>query len=135
MSLFIAKVKAIQSVENLNIVKFECDGITLSMMSLELSEQVKVGTSVKLSTKPTHVAIAKNISGDLSYSNQLHVEVLHVENGELLTSLKLKFNGTIFESIITKDSSDRMALHVGDKVIALIKANELSIKEILDART
>lgn len=127
MNFFIAKVKNIQSVDNLNIVKFDCDGTTLSMMSLELSGNIKVGSSVKLSTKPTHVAIAKNFSGDVSYSNQLAVEVLHVDNGELLSSLKLKFNDTIFESIISKDSSERMALHVGDKVTAFIKANELSI--------
>jgi len=132
MNNFIAKVTNIKSVQNLNIVKFVCEDVILSMMSLELDEKIKVGTRVKLSSKPTHIAIAKNFSGDVSNSNQLHVEVIHVDNGELLTSLKLKFKDTVIESIITKDSSQRMSLHVGDKVTAFIKANELSIVEILN---
>ena len=131
MNTFNAEVKQIKSVENLNIVKFDFDGITLSMMSLELNDKIKVGTKVKLSTKPTHVAIAKKFSGEVSYSNQLHVKIIHVENGELLSSIKMQINDTVLESIITKDSSDRMNLNVGDEVTAFIKANELSIVGIL----
>ncbi|MDA7817104.1 TOBE domain-containing protein [Sulfurimonas sp.] len=127
----VALVKEIKSVDNLNIVKYDFNGTALSMMSLELSENVKVGAKVRLTTKPTYIAIAKEFSGDISYSNKLHVKILHVENGELLTSLKIQVNGTTLESIITRDSSDRMNLHVGDNVTALLKANELSIAEVL----
>ena len=42
MNKFIAKVKEIKSVDNLNIVKFDFNGITLSMMSLELSQNITV---------------------------------------------------------------------------------------------
>ncbi len=122
-----ATVKEINSVDNLNIVKFDFAGITLSMMSLELEVSIQVGSHVELSTKATHVAIAKKFTGEISYSNQLQSEIISIENGALLSSIKMKINDTILESIITKDSSDRMALHVGDKVTAFIKANELSI--------
>ena len=132
MNKFIAKVKEIQSVDNLNIVKFDFAGTTLSMMSLELANNIKVGTKVILSTKPTHVAIAKSFSGEVSYSNQLPAKILHVEDGELLSSIKIQVNNTIIESIITKDSSHRMSLHVEDDVSIFIKANELSIVEVLD---
>lgn len=132
MNTLTAQVKEIKSVDNLNIVKFDFNGSTLSMMSLELSDKVKVGTKVILGTKATHIAIAKDFTGDVSYSNQLHVKIIHVDNGELLSSVKLQTDDTILESIITKDSSQRMNLHVGDKVTAFIKANELSIMEILN---
>lgn len=132
MNLFVAKITEIKSVQNLNILKFECMGTTLSMMSLELDARIKVGTSVKLSSKPIHVAIAKEFSGSVSYSNQLPVEVISVDNGELLASIKLNFQGILFESIITRESSDRMSLHVDNKVTALIKANDLSIVDVLD---
>jgi molybdopterin-binding protein len=132
MNTIIAEVKEIKSVDNLNIVKFYFAETTLSMMSLELNENIKVGAKVKLITKPTHVAIAKDFNGEVSYSNQLNAKIIHVENGELLSSIKIQIWETILESIITKDSSQRMNLHVGDEVTAFIKANELSIMEVLD---
>lgn len=131
MNTLTAQVKEIKSVENLNIVKFDFGSTALSMMSLELSENVKVGAKVRLGTKPTHIAIAKDFSGEVSYSNQLHVKIIHVQNGELLSSIKLQADDTVLESIITRDSSDRMNLYVGDEVTAFIKANELSIIEVL----
>lgn len=133
MNTFTAEVVEINSVDNLNIVKFNSNGIMLNMMSLELNKNIKIGTKVKLSTKPTHVAIAKAFSGEVSYSNQLKAEILHVENGELLSSIKMQIENTTLESVITRSSSDRMNLHVGDEITALIKANEISILEILDA--
>jgi molybdopterin-binding protein len=132
MNKFIARVKEIKSVDNLNIVKFDFADTTLSMMSLELSDSIAIGTKVVLSTKPTHVAIAKGFSGEVSYSNQLAAKILHVEDAELLSSIKIQVNDTIIESIITKDSSQRMSLHVEDDVSIFIKANELSIVEVLD---
>jgi len=132
MNSLIAEVKQIQSVDNLNIVKFDFAGLTLSMMSLELNSNIKIGTKVKLGTKPTHIAIAKEFKGEVSYSNQLNAKILHIENGKLLSSVKLEIKNTILESIITKESSERMILHVNDEVTAFIKANELSILEVLD---
>lgn len=131
MNIITAQVKEIKSVDNLNIVKFDFNGVTLSMMSLELETAIKIGTKVKLTTKPTYIAIAKEFSGEVSYSNQLSAEIVHVENGELLSSIKLQTSDTVLESIITKDSSQRMNLHVGDRVTAFIKANELSIVELV----
>ena len=127
-----ATIKDIQNIDNLNIVKFDFYDTTLTMMSLELNDSVRVGTKAKLSIKPTHVAVAKNLSGELSYSNQLKAKVTSIENGKLLSSIKLKYFDTIIESIITSSSSKRMNLHVKDDVIVLIKASELSISEICD---
>ena len=132
MNTIVAEIKEIKNVDNLNIVKFYFAGTTLSMMSLELNENIKVGAKVKLITKPTHIAIAKKFNGEVSYSNQLDAEIIHVENGELLSSIKIQIWETTLESIITKDSSERMNLHIGDEVTAFIKANELSIVEVLD---
>lgn len=126
-----AKVSRVQSYENLNIVSFDISGVTLKMMSLELFEEVKIDTLVVLNIKATSVAIAKNISGDLSYSNKLSSKIIAIENGELLSSIELKCASFSFESIITKESSLNMNLKVGDEVTALIKANEISISEII----
>jgi len=131
MSSLIAKIIDIQSVDNLHVVKFDFFGHLLSMMSLELKNNIKIGSTVVLKTKATSIAIAKEFSGELSYSNRLNSKIIAIENGELLTSVKLQTNDAVLESIITKNSSIRMDLNVGDDVIALIKANEISIVEVI----
>ena len=132
MSSFEVKVSAIENCDSLNIVKFDFDGVVLTMMSLDLSSDIQVGTRVSLLVKPTHIAIAKDFSGDISYSNQLSCIITSIENGTLLSSIKLDFFDIPLESIITKNSSKKMDLKVGDAVSVFIKASELSIGEILD---
>jgi molybdopterin-binding protein len=127
----IALVVKIDNVDNLNIVDFKFLDQTLSMMSLDLSDNIRVGSRVELMANPSHVAIAKNFRGVLSYSNQLEAKIKSLENGKLLSSIKLSIGSSILESIITLRSSKKMNLKVGDEVTALIKASELSILRVL----
>ena len=126
-----ASVTEIQSVENLNVVTFKVNNYSLKMMSLDLSNALVVDAIVSLLFKPTTVAIAKNISGELSFSNQLNVKIISMEVGELLASLKLSFDKYTLESIITSASVKRMNLEVGESVVALIKSSDLSIGSVL----
>jgi molybdopterin-binding protein len=127
-----AKVIKIENCDSLHIVKFDFLGQTLTMMSLELDSAIKVDGKVLLQIKPSHVAIGKNISGELSYSNQLKAIIKEKENGTLLSSLRLQIGeNTVLESIITHNSSQKMDLKIGDEVTALIKASELSIAKVL----
>jgi len=126
-----ATIVDIQSCETLNVVVFEVYGDRLSMMSLELGSEIEVGVRVKLGVKPASVAIAKDFSGELSYSNQLRCKISSVENGEILSSIDLLYYDIKLESIITLSSSKRLDLKEGDEVVALIKASELSIMGIL----
>ena len=132
MSKFIATIKKIQSIDNLNIVKFDFCGLTLKMMSLDLNDDVKIGKKVKLSVKPSNISIAKNLSGEISLSNKIVATIQSLENGQLLTSVILKINDTLLESIITVDSSKRMNLQIGEVVTILIKASNLSIEEVIN---
>lgn len=132
MSKFIATIKEIQTIDNLNIVEFDFCGLTLKMMSLDLNDDVKIGKKVKLSVKPSNISIAKNLSGEISLSNKIVATIQNLENGQLLTSVILKINDTILESIITVDSSKRMNLQIGEVVTILIKASNLSIEEVMN---
>jgi len=132
VSQLIATVSDIQHCDSLHIVSFLCHGQTLTMMSLELASEVQVGTRVKLLVKPSHIAIAKGFSGEVSYANQLECTITSIDNGELLSSVHLRFADTLLESIITLNSSQRMDLDVGDSVVAFIKSSELSIGETID---
>ena len=138
MSQLIASIKNIQSVESLNIVTFVCNGESLKMMSLDLSQNVQVGKRVILGCKPTSVALAKSsihpqeFSKMLSYTNQIKVNVDSIEVGELLSVVKVRFGDFILESIITTEALEKMKLQKNDELLALIKANELSIQEVLN---
>jgi len=131
MNTLMATVTKIDTIDNLNIVKFDFSDQTLIMMSLDLSDDIKIGTKVKLITKPSYIAIAKEFSGMLSYSNQLKAKIIELENGKLLSSVKLQIEEFVLESIITFESSKKMDLKVGDEVTAFIKASELSILKVL----
>ena len=132
MGKLIATIKTINNVENLNIVEFDFFGTILKMMSLDLNSDVQIGKKVKLSVKPTNISLAKKISGEISLSNQIVATIQDIENGELLSSISLKTNDFLLESIITVDSAKRMNLQIGNEVIILIKASDLSIEEVLN---
>jgi molybdopterin-binding protein len=103
------------------------------MMSLDISEDIKVDSTVKLSIKPSYVAIGKGKLGDISYSNQLKAVVDSIKSGKLLSHISLRLeDSTILESVITKESANRLGIKEGDEVTALIKASEVSISELLD---
>ncbi len=131
MNSLIARVVKIDNIDNLNVVNFDFLDQNLSMMSLDLSDNIRVGSRVELIANPSHVAIAKDFNGLLSYSNQLNAKIVSLENGKLLSSIKLLVGEVILESIITFNSSKKMNLKVGDEVKALIKASELSILRLL----
>jgi len=132
MSMINAKITEIQSVDSLNIVSFDFLGTPLKMMSLDLKDEMQVGREVSLNVKPFHITVVKDFYGDISYSNRLDAVVKSCENGELLSSVKLSVNGVVLESIITKELALEMELKAGDKVLAMIKANDLSIQEVIN---
>ena len=132
MNCIVATITKIENVDNLNIVTFDFFGITLSMMSLELSADIAVGKKVNLTVKPSHIALAKDFSGIVSYSNQIKSTITTMDNGILLCSIELLSKGIVLEAIITKASAIKMDLQVGDEVTIMIKASELSIVEVLD---
>jgi len=131
MSTFKAVITQIESEDILNIVTFETKNQTLKMMSLDLNTSVRVRSSVMLNVKATAVALAKELTGMLSYSNQISLKIQSINRGKLLCSLLLEDEDFTLESIITTSSVDRMNLQVQDEVIALIKSSDLSISEYL----
>jgi molybdopterin-binding protein len=131
MSHIQADIIQIQNVENLHILTLQSTQNILSMMSLELNSKIQTGSRVILTVKPTAVAIAKQSSKDLSFSNQLPSKILSLELGELLCSLVVEFESYQIESIITTSEAQRMQLQVGMDIVTLINSSDLSIEEIL----
>ena len=138
MSHLTASIEKIESVASLNIVTFLCAEQKLQMLSLELDSNVQVGSKVKLACKPTSVALAKptmeveSFCAILSYANQLKVTISTIDTGKLLSSITLALGSLTLESVMSTEAVQRLGLKKGDEVIALIKANELSILEVYD---
>ena len=132
MNRLIARVKNIESKDLLNIVKFQVDNYEITMLSLELSDNIKVESSVVIGFKPNKVVVGKDISGILSFPNQIDAEVVSIEKGELLCKLELAvFKDTIISTIFTKKYLEKMSLKAGDSVTAFIKASDISVLEVL----
>lgn len=132
MSNLVAKVSKISSNQNLNIIEFDFLDTTLKMMSLDLPKDISIGKRVELLIKPTNVIIAKGVLGEISLSNRFFATIENLENGELLSSMKLKIGSYYLESIITKSSSQNMNLKKGDEIFALVKASDISIYKVLN---
>lgn len=131
MNKIVATISQINTIDNLNIVEFEFNTHTLKMMSLDLDETIQVGHKVVLTVKPTHIAVGKNLQGELSYSNQMEAVIEHIEEGELLSVVHAKLFGVELQSIITSKSVQRMQLQKADAITLLIKASDLSILETI----
>ncbi len=127
-----ATVTEINSFEGINIVSFDFIGINLSMMSLELSSNIQIGTEVILGVKPSNITIAKEFSGQVSSSNQIKSKISKITQGKLLCNVNMQIQNFLLESLITLKSKQRLNLQIGDEITALIKATELYIEEVVN---
>lgn len=132
MRNLVAKIENILSNGILNIVTFDFHQIKLKMLSLELSENVQIDKKVILNIKPTAVTISKDFVKNITCFNQIPVCIDSIETQPLLSSVDLKINDAILESIITTQSAEKLNLKKGDELVALIKESDISILKVLD---
>jgi molybdopterin-binding protein len=126
LNKFNAFLTSLKQYQNISELSFDALGFKVRMVTLELQDELEVGKILTLKAKATNIALAKEINKDISISNQLKGLVVEVDNGEILCSVKIKIEDTIIESIITQNSASAMNIKVGDDIVALIKASDLS---------
>jgi len=117
----------IKSSGKLHLVSFQRAHLELTMMSLELNEQLTIGTEVKVGTKATNVTLSKTFREDISTANQLQGTIISLEKGALLCSVHINLAEEIWESIITLDMLQKMHLKERESIYVLLNASELSI--------
>lgn len=86
------------------------------------------GCAVTLAFKETEVALAKQLSGEISLRNRQPATVTGIGYGKLLTAVQLQFGSHPLTAVITSGSARRLQLQVGDAVEWLVKANEMQIR-------
>ena len=132
MNTIITQVTNISKLENLNILECKTENDTITLLSLELPEQIKISTKLKIAMKPTNIIIAKNFTNICSCENILKAKIKDIDNGKLLSSITIEYCNKILESIITLNAAKKLSLKIDDNINLLIKASDIYIKEILD---
>jgi len=123
-------ISKIQQSGAILLVDVDVDGHGFSAMLIESAthpEWFQEGNLIDLVFKETEVSLAKNLSGMISMRNRMKCTVQHIERGELLSKISLKFQKHIVTSAITTRSVDSLQLAIGDEVEALVKSNEVSL--------
>ncbi len=95
--------------------------------AVDYLETWKTGQVVSLLFKETEVALAKNLSGQISLRNRMASTITAIEYGQLLTRVLINMDGFELSSVITTRSARSLALAVGDQVEGLVKSNEMSL--------
>ncbi len=132
MSQIVASIRDIKKSGALHLIEFNLEDKSLFMITLELNSSIKIGVKVQLLIKPFSIVLAKDFSGNISYLNRLEVKIKSIEIGDILTNIELEFYNSILESTITTKSFNSMNLREEDTILALIKATDISILEVIE---
>lgn len=127
MNRFIAEITEIESVQTLHRIQLASHSCVLSMVSLELAENVQVGTKVQLYVKSSNIILSRNKDIQLSIANQLPVRIVSIKEGVVLTTLKVDFYGIVLESMITTEQAKKLHLKEEENIFAFINESDLSL--------
>lgn len=125
-----AKVTGIECNENLHRVMLSAGNQVFTVITLELADEYAVGALVDICFKPAHVALAKNIAGEVSIANRLQATVLEIQKGKLLVDMQLESEAGKFFALTTTEAVERMRIVQGDSVTALMKASDLYLSRV-----
>lgn len=128
-------IVAVASEGDISLVDVAVGENTLTAMLVETAESapyLEAGNAVSVLFKETEVSLGKDLSGRLSLRNRLQGEIADIRKGKLLAEVTLDCGGHRLVSVITRRAAERLELAVGDRVDALIKANEVMLGERAD---
>lgn len=87
-----------------------------------------VAQDVQLLFNEMEVAIAKNLSGQISLRNRMPGKIVHLEIGKILTRILFVLDGNFTVSaVITSRSARALGLVLGDQIEGLVKSNEMNL--------
>lgn len=125
-------IRRIASSESMSLVEIDVEGHRFFSVVLERPDgrsYLREGNAVLLLFKDTEVALAKGPRGRISILNAAGGTVRAIETGTVLTRVALDFMGHAVASVVATRSAEELELSVGDAVLWLVKANEVSLME------
>ncbi|MFZ6815786.1 TOBE domain-containing protein [Undibacterium sp. Rencai35W] len=130
MNKFSGKIAAIEAYGSVAIVDVMVGPYCFTATLMGAADQLEVwknGQAVNLLFKETEVALAKNLSGQISLRNRMPSIITGLEYGQLLTRVAMQMDGMMLHSVITTRSARHLQLELGDQVEGLVKSNEMSL--------
>ena len=127
MNKLSVRVEKIDKNDKLHVITCKLGCQRIKVVSLELRETIKIGSSVELSVKSTNISLAKNFTGELSIANQLTAKVTAIDKGDLLSTVQVELEGFSLECLLTVEATLSMGLSVGDDVTVLVKGSEFFV--------
>ena len=127
MNKLSVKIEKIDKTDKLHVITCKLGCQRIKVVSLELRDTIKIGSSVELSVKSTNISLAKNFTGELSIANQLTAKVTAIDKGDLLSAVQVDLEGFSLECLLTLEATLSMGLSVGDDVMVLIKGSEVFV--------
>jgi molybdopterin-binding protein len=94
----------------------------------DLKPVFKIGSRVNVLFKESEVALSKELSGEMSFSNRFPATIKAINPGCILAEISLQCRAGRLASIITMKSAKRLELTENTEVTVLIKASQLSLE-------
>ncbi|MBC3872771.1 TOBE domain-containing protein [Undibacterium flavidum] len=97
-------------------------GATEELLAWELDQEVD------LIFNEMEVAIAKNLSGQISLRNRLQGKIVGLEIGKVLARVVFIVDRIhLISAVITSRSAIKLELRLGDEIEGLVKSNEMNL--------
>lgn len=132
MNKFSGTITSIETEGHLSLVEVKVRDILFKSIIIDspnASEWLKQGSATNILFKETEVVLAKVLEDKISLQNRIECEITKIIRGKLLSEIKLSSNLGAFSSIITTKSVNRLELEVNQKIIAMIKTNEIMLAQ------
>ena len=133
MNLLKGFIAEMETADELSLVKVKVHEQLFSSIVIDTPQSnawLQKGNAVKLLFKETEVMIAKTFPLAISVQNKIECTVSRIKKGKLLCELELAITAdpaATIRSIITRNACEQLQLQEQDRVIALIKTNEVSL--------
>ena len=133
MNSLIGQVSEIIDCGSMSLVTLNL-GEEISLKSIvidtpETAAYLRKGTELNLLFKETEVVIGTGKNPSISLQNQISATIGQIESGILLTKLVLHTTAGQIVSIVSTADIRQMHLEEGNKVVAMIKSNEIMLSE------
>ncbi len=125
-------IESIKVCDKLSLVNIKMRSTMFSVLVIDTpstATYLKERDSVQLIFKETAIIIAKDKFQRVSLENKIAGRIKSIVLGELLSKLTLETDEGNVVSIITTNSAQELQLQKGDEVLAMVKTNEVMLKE------
>lgn len=125
------KITSIETEGSIALIEVAVGELRLSASLLGAAEELlawELDQEVDLIFNEMEVAIAKNLSGQISLRNRLQGKIVGLEIGKVLARVVFLVDHIhLISAVITSRSALKLELRLGDEIEGLVKSNEMNL--------